>query len=111
LSEKGRFGAPFLWRYGSCRTQDKLGEGELVTDSEKIDFLAGQIGALAGFASAVMKSHRDFAALDAAFAETSARQDAVTVPSSASNEFVNGHLEMTKRLKALMAAAALRRAS
>ena len=78
-----------------------------MTDSEKIDFLAGQVVALTGFASAVMKAHPNFAVLDAAFSETSARQDAITVPSSASNEFVNGHLEMAKRLKALMQSAAL----
>lgn len=80
-----------------------------MTDSEKIDFLGGEVDALLAFASSIIKTHPDPRALEAAYFDSKERQAAMTLASPASDAFVQGQDQIRDRLKRLFLAAALER--
>jgi hypothetical protein len=80
-----------------------------MTDSEKINFLGGQVNALLAFTSAVIKAHHDAARLEAAFAESRDLQEAITLPTNASEAFIKGQEDIRASIKGCFLSAALRR--
>lgn len=71
-------------------------------DSEKIDFLAGNIDALLAFVSAVIRTHHDRDSLAQAFTTSQERQTAVALNTQASDQYIAGQQSMRERLDLLM---------
>ena len=80
-----------------------------MTDSEKIDFLGGQVNALLAFASAVIQTHPDTAALGAAYAKSVELQATSSLNVAVSEPFLKGQAQIRKDIKALFIAAAQRK--
>jgi hypothetical protein len=73
-----------------------------MTDSEKTNFLAGEIDALLAAVTALVESHPHGTALEAAYASAKRRQDAATISATVSNAFILGQQRMAERLKPLL---------
>ena len=80
-----------------------------MTDSEKIDFLGGEVDVLLTFVSAVIRTHADPGALQRAYMQSRELQAASTPGAPASKAFVHGQEQIRERLKALFLSAAPRR--
>ena len=72
-----------------------------MTESEKANFLAGEIDGLIAVMTALIESHPDRAALEAAYAAARKRQAAATISATVSNAFMLGQQQMGERLKPL----------
>lgn len=72
-----------------------------MTESEKANFLAGEIDALLAVVTAIVESHPDMAALEAAYASARKRQAAATISATVSNAFMLGQQRMGEQLKPL----------
>ena len=72
-----------------------------MTESEKANFLAGEIDGLLAVVTALIESHPNMAALEAAYALARKRQAAATISATVSNAFMLGQRKMGERLKPL----------
>ena len=72
-----------------------------MTDSEKANFLAGEIDGLIAVVTALIESHPNMAALEATYATVRKQQAAATISATVSNAFMLGQQRIGERLKPL----------
>jgi hypothetical protein len=70
-----------------------------MTEREKIEFLAGEVHALMGFATAVVLSHSDLSLLASKIEEVSQANLARAEGESVTDSYVDGVLEIWDRLR------------
>jgi hypothetical protein len=80
-------------------------KGKTVDHKQKIDFLGGQVAALEAFAIACIRAHPDLASLHSEFIRLNALQEAVSLPTPVSEEYLQGRSATANALQSVVGAA------
>lgn len=73
--------------------------------SQKLNYLAGQVNGLTAFISALIRSHPDLPKLIAEYERTSEAQTSMSLPLAVSEEFLHGQNQIQADISALLDAA------
>lgn len=79
-----------------------------MNDSEKLHHLAGEVNALMAFIAAVISTHPNIHALSEEFHRLSETQEAVSLPISVSEHFLEGQAERRENINNLIRVALAR---
>jgi hypothetical protein len=75
-----------------------------VTDSQRLEFLAGQVAALEAFTVALVNSHPNVALLHAEFTRLNELQASASLPTPVSEDYLDGRAATANDLQAHLAA-------